>query len=465
MPGSAEVVRHAADCRLPVRPEPEATALYGRAVEVPDQQIPLADPQTHTMGEALDAYARQRVPAALLRQACADGLAVEVHGIYPDHIPGIFPGAILAGRGAQFAGKRFNYIRPQCFLVPDGPAGRRGQTGGNGAGPPLGRNAAGAPHDWRLVIAVPPGRDYLLHYASLVRHCLRRSAFGGYPVPVIRYPAAEQAIAGWTQLDEFVEPGDRLLLGYVQELVPRLTAAGAVAAGTRDNEFYGSIRLRFPGSGACINAIGVRFSFWGDISARLAEACHRRGASEVVYAGKLGTFTAPSDVYRRIFIPSRYVSYRETARPQQARPGPANGLLARYPSLDSGAHMSVGTVLEEDLVQRTYADWLGVSTIDNEIAQMAEAIADCGCPGRTSFSAVHFATDHLRDPGKPADTSVHNLANNRRADALALKKHLLDQIAGLLRGYYEEEPVPAVITREAGPASRHPGRAENGSRR
>jgi hypothetical protein len=369
------------------------------------------------MGAALDAYVGQRLPAMLLDRALAAGAAIEVHGIYPDHVREVLPGATLADRGHAFRPtKAFNRVRPHYFA----------------------HEARGAR---RIVVAVPPGRDYVLHYASLVGHFLR-SRDGASPTPAIavRYPAAEAAIADWTGLSDLVEQGDRVLIGYVQELVPLLAERGAEVVRERENEFYGAARLRFRGSGEEVCALGVRFSFWGCISARLAAACRRLGARELVYAGKLGALTEPRDIYRRLFAPSSFLHLAPEPKVPAPLAGPPNGLLELFPELDTGVHMSVATVLEEDMQQRAYGDRFGVASIDNEIAQIALALVEPAGEPATPFSALHFATDYLRAGDEHARHDVYNLTNHRRRDALALKTRMLEAIADRLAAYYRHRP-------------------------
>lgn len=362
------------------------------------------------MGAALDAYVAQRLPAALLDRALRAGAAVEVRGIYPAHVRAVLPGATLADRGHTFGkAKTFNRIRPHYFALGDDGARR-------------------------LVVAVPPGRDYVLHYASLVGHFLRSR--DAAPAEVVRYPVAEASIAEWTRLAELVDPGDRVLIGYVQELVPLLVERGAEVVDQTGNEFYGAVRLRIPGSGDAVCALGVRFSFWGCISARVAAACRRLGAREVVYAGKLGALTDPRDIYRRLFSPSRYLHLAPEPRFPAPAPGPRNGLHELFPQLDTGVHMSVATVLEEDIQQRAYGDRFGVTSIDNEIAQIALALAAPAPEPPAAFSALHFATDYLHANGERARPDVYNLTNHRRRDALALKNRMLRAIADRLAAYY-----------------------------
>lgn len=390
-------------------------SLYRDAVEVDRADVPLRRPDDHTMGSALDVYVSQRVPQDLLRDALARAASIEVHGIYPAHVSSVVHGAALRGEGHEFRPtKVFNRIRPHYFEAP-----RAGGT--------------------RLVVAVPPGRDYVMHYASLVTHCLRaHGAPDDALARVVRYPVAEETIAGWTGLAALVEPRDRVLIGYVQELVPLLVEAGAHVAEQRDNDFYSAIRLRFGDTREHVCALGVRFSFWGCIAGRLAVACQRAGATEIVYAGKLGTLTAPDDIYRRLFAPSRYLHLGGETIPAQPCPGPRNGVLELWPDLDTGVHMSVGTVIEEDTKQRLYADRFGVSSIDNEIAQIALALARADGGRGTAFSALHFATDYLRRSDEAPHADIYNLTNHRRGDALERKADMLREIADRLQKYYKE---------------------------
>ena len=405
--------------------------------------LPSAVPRTthraHTMGSAVDLYAAQRVPGALLDQLVAGGAGIEVHGIYPDHLAAVMPHARQVHTGHAFGpDKRFNVVRPRFFTVPASETGRA-----------------------RLVVAVPPGNDYVLHYASLIRHYLgARRLPAGALTGVFRYPRAETSLADWTRLADLVEPGDRVLMGYVGELVPLLLEGGGSARETRANDFYGAVRVGFA-SGESVCALGVRFSFWGCIAARLLVALQRLGASEIVYAGKLGTLTSPDDIYRRLFVPSAYL-VADSAAGVAVDATPRNALLEFCPALDSGLHMSVGTVLEEDVHQRAYADEHGVQTIDNEISQMAMALGRTPGGPRASFSALHFATDYLRRPGEEERRDLDNLTNHRMRGALRRKQRVLQEVAGVLCAYYGGGTSPAGAPRRRGRALPVDGLARGG---
>lgn len=420
------------------QPEPasDARSLYAERLVVGRELIPAPDPATHTMGAAIDDYVAQRVPRGPVDYALAERLPVEVHGIYPSHLRQVLPDATGMATGWNVRpGKIYNWIRPRCFLAPrqDGALGRR------------------------LIVAVPPGHDYVLHYASLVGHYAWRR---GTPLGLVaRYPDAEQAIATWTGLRDMVRPGDRVLIGYVQQLVPLLCAAGATVTGRTSNPYCEMVRLVFPG-GTEVAAIGVRFSFWGCISARLAAACREQGASEIIYAGKLGTLADPGDIYARLFVPSRYAVPGSPPALLPDAQTPPNPLLARYPGLDTGVHMSVSTVLEEDVTLHARARGLRTTSMDNEISQIAAA-AGTGPGPLTAFSALHFATDYLSGSPGREPRGAFNLTNNRRGDALAGRKAMLAQVAALLTGHYDRRPVfvgargfQAVAAIRAGTAER-----------
>lgn len=383
--------------------------IYSERLAVDPVEIPRATADQHTMGNAIDSYVRQRLPTRLLDEGA--GVAIEVHGIYPDHLPSAFPDAVLVNSGMPFRpDKQFNCVRPRYFL-----ARHRGRP--------------------RLIVAVPPGRDYVLHYASLLAHyvSLQQPASSTANVEAIfRYPEAEQSLAHWTDLERFVQPQDRVLIGYVQELTSFFERTGATVLARTGNRYYGMTRLRIGDQIVC--ALGVRFSFWGCISAKLAARCQSLGARELIYVGKLGTLTAHDDLYRRLYVPSEFVHLDGAQRRVPFEPAP-NRLLQSFPYLDSGVHMSVGTVLEESISQRHLAGILGVTSMDNEIAQIAVALSAPGAPP-IAFSSVHFATDYLRRWGEPVRRQDLNLTNHRGSRARRRKRIILRRIGELLWRHY-----------------------------
>jgi hypothetical protein len=389
--------------------------LYADPMVIPAIQVPQVPLGRHTMGQALPTYVSQRVATQFLDQALKSEIPIEVHGIYPAHVPQVLAGARFVGSVPEFPyRKRFNRVRPSYFIC---------------------QRFQGVYSTPRLVIAIPPGRDYVLHHASLISYYLEQR--GGSLSLIVRYPQAEESITEWTSLGRFLDPGDHVLIGYVQELVPLLAANGAKVEVVHGNEYYGAARLTFPGARGTVYALGIRYSFWGSISAKLAVECLRRGAVELIYAGKLGTLTTPKDIYKRLFVPSDYMHYRpegEHRIPAIVRP---NGLLTHFPDLDTGLHLSVDTIMEEDFHLRDYATSQGVSSIDNEISQIAIALAAEAYDRPFRFSAVHFATDYLPRHNEHVPEGLFNLTNHHLFTARGSKSECLNKVALLLGRYYQ----------------------------
>jgi len=395
-------------------------ALYDAPLEVPNQEIRPAT-ASHTMGPFLDAYVTQRISTSTIDRAVSDGMDIEVQGVYPTHASQLFKGATeLVSPQAGRPEKLFNVIRPGYLLAPNTSAVAPSDNGN------------------KLVVVVPPGRDYIMHNASLIRHYLAsRGVSADRLKSIVRYPIAEDRIADWTRLGHVISAGDRVLIGYVNEIVQRFVGWGGRISDVHDDEFYTAIRIVIPG-GKEVCALGVKFSYWGCIAGRLAAAVQAFGASELIYAGKLGALSSPDDVYSRTFVPSSFLVCSESMRLLRKDAAPPNGLVSMYPELDSGTHMSVATVLEEDHPQRRQASGYAVTTIDNEIAQIAQAITDRQRNRGMWFSAIHFATDYLWGPDETVDRTTPCLANNRTSQALRLKAEALETVAQLLFRYYRE---------------------------
>ena len=164
-------------------------------VSGPDDFIPLDWHREHTMRDALPLYVANKVPGAALQQAIDLGCKVEVHGTYPEEFPNV--ASVLGFRDVTRIPfrihpeqKRHNYVRPQYFWARK-------------LGKPV------------LVAAVTPGKDYVYHYAEMIRYELAsRGADTERALSVTRYPVVERNIAHWTGLNEkIVKRGDRVIFG------------------------------------------------------------------------------------------------------------------------------------------------------------------------------------------------------------------------------------------------------------
>lgn len=376
------------------------------------QNLPHCRPFDHTMFDALDEYVAQKLLTAELYQALVEGRTTEIHGIYPDHFPLVadelgYSGITMIPFSPPKGGGALNYIRPRYFRA------------NNKHGKPV------------LLVAVTPGRDYVRHYAGLVRHHLfHHTCHAESVISVVRYPEAERTLPLWTGLmNGFVANGEAVVVGYVQELADALLKySGINLIDKGENQYYQNWRIMV-GHGRVVNLLGVKFSFWGNIAATLCRSLCMAGVSEIIYVGKLGALSTPDDVYARVFCPSRFVIMNHQ-QIQSEVTSPPNGILKRFPAIDSGCHVSVPTVLEEDYLQRNVAGEVSASSIDNEISQMADTINDHNRQGSSEvrFSAIHFATDYVR---KKSERHIHvplNLSNNRTAVAREKKMAMLEHI-------------------------------------
>lgn len=386
-------------------------SLYVR--QIPDSlSVPYSRPYDHTMFRALDAYVEQRLPGAAVEEIVSEGGTVEVHGVYPTHLAavaedlGFREWAPIEFRPKRVL-KRFNCVRPSFSWA------RRDEG------------------SLILVVTVVPGRDYCNHYATLIRHHMHRlTTRADNLIRLFRYPDAEKDLVQWTGLTSpLVERGDRVLIGYVEEVRTAIEShGGAECLGCHDNDFYGACRYRLPDN-TVLNLLGVKFCFWGSISEALASGLCANGCTEILYVGKLGALTKPEDVYSRIFCPSSYVLL-DYAKILSGTAAPENAVLEMYPQLDSGCHVSVPTVLEEDYVQREVAAGLKAQSIDNEISQIARAVARHNTlHGRsTTFSALHIATDYVRRPRERALEVPFDLSKDRMEAVKRAKQRTIDEL-------------------------------------
>jgi len=387
--------------------------------------LPRTRPLDHTMFRALDRYAEEKLPARAIERTLLDDGAIEVHGIYPEHFASqaaTLGLAVLAeiDFDRKPKSKRYNRVRPRFFEA------RRG--------------------DRKVVAAaVIPGADYFFHYATLIRHYVH--GLTEDPEAVIslaRYPIAERRLANWTGLDaRFVRPGDRVLLGYVEAIAALLEEQGATRIDFQENDYYGSDRFRLR-DGSVLNLLGVKYSYWGSISGTLVESLCHRGAAEILYVAKLGTLSSPDHIYSRIFVPGRFYLLHRDVVIREVR-SPRNAVLAQRSGLSTGVHVSIPTVLEEDYRMRRTATRCAAQSIDNEISQMAEAVAVHNAIERAdvAFSAIHMATDYIRDVHERALPTRFDLGNDKTAGARSNKQEMIHRIANEVLFPYLDVGAPA----------------------
>jgi hypothetical protein len=376
-------------------------------------------PYDHTMSNSIDKYVSQKLPHALIKKHIFKSGRIEIHGIHPMALLEVskFLGYKII-KNIKFthnsSTKKFNFQRPTFSI------------------------AVNKKNEHILLITTIPGRDYILHYGSLVRHYLNTLTNNHKDIlSLFRYPFTERSIHYWTKLDNsLIQSDDIVIVGYVAELYVFFKKNTSWKIESKiENEFYHSLRITTD-RGSKINLLGVKYTFWGDISAKLVYQILKLGAKEIIYCGKLGALTSPSDLYKRIFSPSKYViMYHDKLIGKiDSLQHPMHNL---FPQIDSGYHVSVPTVLEEDYIQREIISELKINSIDNEISQMAFAVSRFNkeyCKD-IKFIALHFATDYIRNNNERAEKTNFDLSNNRSKIAQQNKMEMIGKIGELLTKY------------------------------
>lgn len=271
----------------------------------------------------------------------------------------------------------------------------------------------GDPH---LLIAVPPGRDYLKHFAQMIRFSCRGV---NLTVEVLYHPNAcgyfyilgyENLLVRTATVPSCFLDVSSLLFAYeyfykhldgVRSVEPRTLFQGSGNFGLNVLTYHG-VNLLF---------LGVKIPFWGDVAGLLAEELYKMGATTVLYLAKLGTLTNPDDILRDVFVPKEFYLMQKGGAPGRAI-GVRNclhsgeWLEAIENTISVAGHLSVPTIMDEtkaaaDHWRRTHS----LQTVDNEIAYMAMAARKM----KRFFGAAHYATDYLNVWQKDAATSLSML--------------------------------------------------------
>lgn len=382
-------------------------------------------PLDHTMGYNLDKYVAQRIPIKLIEYAVSNNLPIRVLGIFPDHFRNIslkLKLKILKDYD-QFSMKKtgaLNRMRPGYFLCCNNK-GRK-----------------------FLVVSVSPGSDYITHYASMIRHQVNLLSTRAKDIMSILYfPFLEREITEWTGLsDYFVQKGETVILGYVDEIEQSFKSKTDIYIeylGSYENCYYRS--RKYVVGNKIVNFLGVKYSFWGNLSGLIVNKCCALGAKEIIYAAKLGALSSPKHLYNKLFSVTNYVLMRGAEVIEHIRNLP-NPFIEIFEDCHTLTHLSVPTVLEEDFIQRNIAsEKFGVNSIDNEIFYMAKAVSDfvAKTNGSVDFFSLHFATDYIRQQNEVIMKTQYDLTNNRTKAALQSKSEAIANLAQKLILYLLNE--------------------------
>lgn len=371
----------------------------------------------HTMRDALHTYASSKVPMLFVNTAISDQFGCEVHGTYP-------PNAVAFLRDKGHANleriefkthspeKKTNFVRPSFFLS---------------------RTA----DRLTLIAAVTPGSDYVEHYSRMIAFALRSNKNFNGDVRVFRYPRFEQNFTSWSGLNEkFIGRGDRVVLGYAENFKPILDERQEFEhISSVENDCYSS--ERYVVNGEIINLLGVKFSFWGNMSEKISDAVCEYGAKEIIYFSKIGSINCQDALYEKIYTPENFIIMNdddvvETFRVPNALSQPIGGA-------HEDAHVTIPTVMEETFSQRETAHRLGARSIDNEVGYIARSVKrhneKADQRNNVTFSSVAFSTDYLYAEDEPFESSRHNLSTNKSDHARALKQNVMHEITTRLTNY------------------------------
>ena len=355
------------------------------------------------MASSVNRYVNAKMPLVTLAAAARSSARVLVAGIYLGHWDQVAKSLGAAnyepvGFNPPRRPKRFNTVRPAWHWVDNRE---------------------------QLWVLVPPSRDYVLQYASLIRHALcyylpSDEVDGLLQVRYYRRAASE--LASWTELAGVVRTASRVVLGHVDELLPALGRPDS----EQRNDYY--CAMRYDTQQTVL--LGVRYSFWGEAAMHLAQSLCQLGCRELLYLSKVGTLTGPQDVYQRVFSPSRFV----LADGEQIVRHPFTVPRA-LPQLElTGGHITVPTVIEQSLAHRSALLWWPADSIDNEISYMAAGIDDFNTSTGTqvAFGPVAIATDYVRELGDSQHSLPFDLANNNTEEALERRQQAMQQAAGII---------------------------------
>lgn len=389
--------------------------MYRKVIKVPEKNFDTPHLHDHTMTVSLEKYIKSKLPTDLIDTKIKEVDSVEVHGIYPDL-------KILNELSLDFniteviylskqKTDNSNSLRPMFFMADRGS-------------------------EKLLICCVTPGRDLLIHYASMVKYYLKNFPI---TVNVYAYPLAEKRIDKWTGLDDrMIIKNDIVILGYSSFLKSLFEKDAAFSVlSTYQNKFYSATRF-ISKNGKIVNCLEANYGHWGDISDFLAQRICQLNASEILHIGKVGTLKSPNEVYRRIYIPNSFVvGRRNEILNIDSKISNSMEYIKEYSSL---AHVSVSTTMEETFAQRDGFSKRKIDTIDIESSKIARAVALYNFANKTKvkFGAIHFSSDYLKKLEEPDQGLAVNLSTDRESlkyqkqNILSeiyhiVKKHILDK--------------------------------------
>lgn len=386
--------------------------IYKKSVKISEKNFDTPHFADHTMTTSLEKYIESKLPTQLINDRAKGIDRFEVHGIYPDlnilNDLNLGFNIIEVAHLSKQKADNSNSLRP-LFLVAEKASKKL------------------------LICCVTPGRDLLIHYASMIKYYLRDTTI---PIEVYAYPLAEKKIDKWTGLDEkMIAPNDRVILGYSTFFKSRFEKdADFSLLSTHQNRFYTATRFIVK-NGKVINCLEANYGHWGNISDFLAQKICQLQASEILHIGKVGTLKSPNEVYRRIYIPDSFV----VGRRDEIMGSKIKNSMEYIKEHSSLTHVSVATTMEETFRQRENFSEQRIETIDIESSKIAQAVALYNLSNKTKvkFGAIHFSSDYLKKSGESDEKLEVDLSTDR-SDLKSHKQNMLNEIFDVIKKHIVE---------------------------
>lgn len=378
-------------------------------------KFPIVGPEEHSMTHALPHYVHQKISISLIKEAIDNSYSIEIIECSPAALQ-----VYLSKINSKFekidvnyekkTDKEENFRRPVYYKNDEKKI---------------------------LVLAVIPGEDYLKQYTALVCYYIKTD-LGKNPdnfVSIIKFPLMEKFLNCWTNLDEkFVKPNDTVLIGNISNFFNDLKAKGHLhqIIDESENCFYKSTRVKL--GNRTINFLRVKYSFWGDMSAKLVNKMLSLGAIEIIYMSKIATLNDPSHIYTRIYSPTQFLIFQDKQVEVVNRV--TNPLVEKFPELDSGTHISLSTVMEQDFKTAAIVHSFA-SSLDLEVSKIAKVIAEYNQRHNKviTFIPIHWVTDYIRTKEEAELITGFDLANGDSKSAKEEKSIILEEIYQILTTY------------------------------
>ena len=383
---------------------------YENVEEIDINDLDIPHFTEHTMYKKLLKYVESKLPVKELDLYVNDISGFEVRGVFPDLklISGLDFGFNITRIISESTQKEnnSNSIRPIFILA---------ERGGKKI----------------IVCCTTPGRDHIVHYASMIGYYLREK---NVSLSVYAYPDAENKIDKWTGLDEtIISKGDKVILGYSTYFKNLFKNKGYSEISSTRNSFYISTRFKTL-KGSIVNCLEADYGHWGNICDYLSTKICQLGAVEIIHIGKVGTLSSPEEVYKRIYIPKSFV----IARRDKIFIGGATvkNSMEYFEAHTSAVHASITTTMEETFSQRVKLEDQNVETVDIESSKIALAIAlhNLSSDQKVKYGAIHFASDYLKKEMEIDKDLDYDLSSER--GIIKNKKYeILDRIFEIIESH------------------------------